>query len=853
APAYLDVSTSQRLAAALGDLFNDSDFRGLEPGLRLAGGVVLALTMAPAEEVEGLANALVENFKLSGGYDDLSFRSRFGLLALSNWGLVQDAVSRIGGAVAQATFVGVGATLVLAAGIADLVGSGDRAATESLLRILVAGFRPDTSFDEEIAGLVAGPRGDPLLRTGLWVAAVEGASSETFVSRVGAVLHGLGLGEDEAARQALHEKLAVPEDWLDGSLRFLYDRALSQGLDPLVFGLDLARAAVESAPVFLGERGAGATAALAETLGQHVVLLAAGVANGVSGYRVDDPTALLPRPGGVTPADVDRYREVLLQQLGALGGGGEALRGAFAAARDLLERAGQEIQVRPGTDGAGLDGGLAALAAADAALVVPLTVSLRYAAPAGGQALRLTLDGASGEPLALVGPALEPLEPVAGDAGPQWQLTVPEGATGAAVFALFTGDLDRFPIPAYSLSAALTTPAGAQTHDGAVLADVAMTGPAAPGATVYLTAEADEDVLQPSAFAATPALFADAGDDRVSARGPAPAGAILHGGSGADVLDARFLEVAVSATGAELQGGTQDDVLQGSPGRDRLDGGPDHDVLFGYEGADWLQGGTGNDWLDGGDGADLVIDREGGDVLLGGAGADWVSGGPGADRIFGDATGLFGLWDGATRTVRAPVADDLFAPGDYGIVREADAPVVGDDVLEGGEGPDSLFGGLGADTLRAGADNDVLEGEGGGDRLEGGEGDDVLWGDRAPATVAEDAAVLYRATVAGGEVRYHWRTHAAGADAPGRDTLIGGEGRDALFGQEGDDALDGGGGDDRLEGGAGADGLVGGPGLDYLKGGTGDDTYRFSAGDGVDLLEDEGGEDVIAFGAGLSP
>ncbi len=853
APAYLDVSTSQRLAAALGDLFNDSDFRGLEPGLRLAGGVVLALAMAPAAEVEGLANALVENFKLSGGYDDLSFRSRFGLLALSNWGRVQDAISRIGGTVAQATFVGVGATLVLAAGIADLVGSGDRAATESLLKVLAMGFRPDTSFDEEIAGLVAGPRGDPLLRTGLWVAAVEGASSETFVSRVGAVLHGLGLGEDEAARQALHEKLAVPEDWLDGSLRFLYDRARVVGLDPLVFGLDLARAAVEAAPAFLGDRGAGMTAELSETLGHHVVGLAAGVADGVAGYRIDDPRSLLSRPDGVTAADVDRYRDVITQHLGALGGSGESLRGALADARDLLERAGQGIQVRPSTDGQGLEGGLEALAAADPALVVPFTVTLRYAAPAGGQAMRLTLDGAAGEPIQLLGASVEALAEGAGETGnPQWLLTVAEGATSATVFAVFTGGLDRFPVPAYSLGAALTTAAGVQTHDGAVLGDVAVTGPAAPGAAVYLTSDAEDYDLQPAAFAGTPAVFADAGDDRVSLWGPAPAGAVVHGGSGADLIDARFLQLTVADAGAELQGGTQNDVLQGSPGRDRLDGGADHDVLFGYEGADWLQGGAGNDWLDGGEGADLVLDRDGGDVLLGGAGADWVSGGPGEDRIFGDATGLFGLWDGATRTVRAPIADDLFAAGDYGIVLEADSAAAGADVLEGGDGRDSLFGGLGADSLRGGADADHLEGEGGGDRLDGGDGDDVLWGDRSPATVAEDGRVLYRATVAGGEVRYHWRSHAAGADVAGNDTLMGGEGRDALFGQEGDDSLDGGGGDDRLEGGPGNDVLTGGPGADYLTGGEGDDVYRFTAGDGANLVEDEGGVDAIAFAVGLS-
>lgn len=60
-------------------------------------------------------------------------------------------------------------------------------------------------------------------------------------------------------------------------------------------------------------------------------------------------------------------------------------------------------------------------------------------------------------------------------------------------------------------------------------------------------------------------------------------------------------------------------------------------------------------------------------------------------------------------------------------------------------------------------------------------------------------------------------------EAPGNDTLIGGDGDDTVFGEDGNDSLDGGDGDDSLNGGTGNDTITGGDGNDTVLGGDGDD------------------------------
>jgi Ca2+-binding RTX toxin-like protein len=70
------------------------------------------------------------------------------------------------------------------------------------------------------------------------------------------------------------------------------------------------------------------------------------------------------------------------------------------------------------------------------------------------------------------------------------------------------------------------------------------------------------------------------------------------------------------------------------------------------------------------------------------------------------------------------------------------------------------------------------------------------------------------------------------------DTLTGDGGNDFLYGDGGNDILGGGADDDTLYGGAGNDVLDGQSGNDYLDGGVGDDIYNFGRGGGQDSIFD---------------
>ena len=87
-----------------------------------------------------------------------------------------------------------------------------------------------------------------------------------------------------------------------------------------------------------------------------------------------------------------------------------------------------------------------------------------------------------------------------------------------------------------------------------------------------------------------------------------------------------------------------------------------------------------------------------------------------------------------------------------------------------------------------------------------------------------------------------------------RDNVMSaGEGDDYINGSNGNDIIYGESGDDTIYGGAGKNLLVGGVGNDRLYGGTGNDTYIFNRGDGIDTIYEDGGTDVISFGADIKP
>jgi Ca2+-binding RTX toxin-like protein len=216
----------------------------------------------------------------------------------------------------------------------------------------------------------------------------------------------------------------------------------------------------------------------------------------------------------------------------------------------------------------------------------------------------------------------------------------------------------------------------------------------------------------------------------------------------------------------------------------------------------------------------------------------------------------------------------------------------------------TIDAGDGADVVRAGdLGNDVLGGAGN-DTIVGGVLDDWLFGeDGNDVLFAGD--VVSAGMISAGQLA---GVNASGAidpaavvnvDGGNGNLLDGGAGDDRLYGSRGSDWLTGGAGVDRLYGGSGADILEGGAGDDQAAGGAaifgggGSDQYLFNYGDGKDVILDEqdgggsvggdslsrrvaqiaagqlardwagggdyqvdgsvrGGEDAIAFGAGIT-
>ncbi|WP_173065289.1 calcium-binding protein [Sulfurimicrobium lacus] len=284
-------------------------------------------------------------------------------------------------------------------------------------------------------------------------------------------------------------------------------------------------------------------------------------------------------------------------------------------------------------------------------------------------------------------------------------------------------------------------------------------------------------------------------------------------------------------------------------GNDILDGGAEHDIIWGGWGNDVIDGGEGNDSLYAGAGNDVVRGQDGVDVLYGdmddlesshtpdaengndildgGAGDDWLFGEGGTDQLFG-GDGNDHL-EGDSDQVAAAWHGDDYLDG-----------AAGNDLLNGGMGNDVLLGGTGDDQLvgdslvtpNAGFGNDTLDGEDGNDILFGQGGDDQLFGGAGNDQLVGDGAGL--------DPRYD-----------GADTLDGGDGDDNLWGNGGNDTLLGGSGTDYLDGGEGDDTLDGGAGIDNFAGGAGDDTYlNLQSGETVYDLE---GNNTLLFSQALDP
>jgi hypothetical protein len=213
------------------------------------------------------------------------------------------------------------------------------------------------------------------------------------------------------------------------------------------------------------------------------------------------------------------------------------------------------------------------------------------------------------------------------------------------------------------------------------------------------------------------------------------------------------LNAAAEAT--ELDGGPGTDVVNGGPEADDIAGEGDADTLNGGAAGDAIAGGPGNDTLHGGAGGDTLngdadddaLNGDGGDdALMGGPGADTNRGGdgedsffgasedPGADQLIGDAGIDDVYYDGEDEApnpdANLPVTVTLDGQPNDGMAGEGDNAQVEDVEVDNtgtGSVTNRVTGDAGQNDLLASSGQPaVLDGGAGNDRLTGGGGADTF-------------------------------------------------------------------------------------------------------------------------------
>lgn len=370
-------------------------------------------------------------------------------------------------------------------------------------------------------------------------------------------------------------------------------------------------------------------------------------------------------------------------------------------------------------------------------------------------------------------------------------------------------------------------------------------------ATIFGTDSADETLRMVGR--ATPDVRYSGGDGRT----------LFEAGGGDDSLS--------GGRGADtLSGGTGNDTIENytwvydDDVQDRLSGGDGADLIRAGNG-DIVDGGTGNDWISAvgavnitaGDGHDLVVGSTGDDRIDGGAGSDTVS--------YEYANSAVNIDLNVAAQANGGGGLDTLIGFENVIGTNRDDTIIGTagaNILEGGGGDDSLYAGAGRDTasyststqavtvdLRVadpqdtgGAGIDLLSGF---ENLTGGSGNDALFGDaRSNVLIGGEGNDFLNGRLGFDIVSYENATERvqvslAIRDAQpvggnnGTDTIFNVEGLrgtafgDGLRGDNGANVLAGLDGADVLVASAGDDTLNGGAGADRMRGGLGSDTFAF--------------------------
>lgn len=247
----------------------------------------------------------------------------------------------------------------------------------------------------------------------------------------------------------------------------------------------------------------------------------------------------------------------------------------------------------------------------------------------------------------------------------------------------------------------------------------------------------------------------------------------------------------------------------------------DIDTLVGGEGDDQLTSFGGNDILDGGRGNDLLVGGKGDTTFIFGAG-------DGYDRISRDTgNSLYGLI-GDVISLKVDIDPNTVLLQRVGATLRLQVQN-SEDVID----VENFF----VDSTSLATNNSIER---------------VQFGD---ASYWNLSAILLRLSNGNVDVISD-TTDIVNADS-GDNIVDGLGGDDVIRGDAGNDVLNGGTGSDTLFGGTGNDILIGGIDNDLLIGGSGEDTYRFSRGFGVDVIEELGSPsdtefDVIEFGSDIS-
>ena len=260
------------------------------------------------------------------------------------------------------------------------------------------------------------------------------------------------------------------------------------------------------------------------------------------------------------------------------------------------------------------------------------------------------------------------------------------------------------------------------------------------------------------------------------------------------------------------------------------DGGPDDDALVGGPAAETLLGGDGIDAVDGNGGDDRAFLGAGDDRFTwdAGDGSDVVEGEDGMDTMAFNGSGAAESFAASAAGPRVRFTRDVGSIAmDLGGVERIDAAAVGGgDSLTVGDASGTDLTALRFATGTDGAgDSVVVDGSGGGDAV-------TISGGPGLTNVAGLPNGLMLAV--------------SGAQAP-TDLLT-------VNGLDGDDAIDASGlAPDALRltlaAGAGADTVVGGRGPDLARLGDGDDRFTRQPNDGSDVVDGEGGTDIVRVNA----